>query len=391
MLSLDSKFFLFVLSGRRNFIPILSVFFLTLDNTNANQIGIFTALWFLGTFLFEIPSWYFSDLFWHKKTLLLAKVIQWLSVLLYIAWAFVSSPFNFYIFTLGAVFQSIWFAFTSWTISAFYHDILESKWEESKFAVLFWKIKANVSLFSVLIIIALPFLVNISYLIPLIIWFWFDIMWFFALLFIKTPNKENNIESQKTIFEIFKDVKVSWILWVSIFFSLIGWYLLADSPYRGPYLVDLWYPVILIWFTMWLSRVIWFLVGHHIHILEKYFSFKKLMLFEIFFFSGGLILISVLNNPYLVWVMFSILVWYKWGRWPLVTWFLLKEYVKDKNYKATFLSITSQLTSIVWILITYFKWLVIFTYSYKISYFFLWLSLFLFLLLSYGFIFYKKR
>ncbi|MBT3728924.1 hypothetical protein HOG27_02375 [bacterium] len=32
------KFFLFDISTRRNFIPILSIYFLTLANTTANQI-----------------------------------------------------------------------------------------------------------------------------------------------------------------------------------------------------------------------------------------------------------------------------------------------------------------------------------------------------------------
>lgn len=246
MLSTNSKFFLYVLSNRRNFIPILSIFFLTLDNTNANQIGIFTSLWFLGSFLFEIPSWYFSDLFGHKKALLLSKLIQWISVLFYILWAFVPSPYNFYVFAFWAILQFVWFSFSSGTMSAFYHDILESRGQEKKFAVELWKIKANVSLVSVFIIVALPFLTNISYLLPLIVWFWFDILWFFAVLFIHNPKKEHDLKVKKTLVQLFKDVKLSWILWVTIFFSFIWWFLLADSPFRWPYLVELWYPVIYI-------------------------------------------------------------------------------------------------------------------------------------------------
>lgn len=383
MLSTNSKFFLYILSNRRNFIPILSIFFLTLDNTNANQIGIFTALWFLGSFLFEIPSWYFSDLFWHKKTLLLSKIIQWLSVLFYIFWAFVPSPYNFYVFSIWAILQSIWFSFSSWTMSAFYHDILENDWNENKFAVELWKIQANVSLISVFIIVLLPLLTQISFLLPLIVWFWFDILGFFAILFIHNPKKEHNLNEKKSLLKLFKDIHLSWILWIAIFFSFIWWYLLADSPFRWPYLVELWYPIVYIWIVMWFSRIIWFIVWNNIHIMERYFTLKKLMIFEIFFFSISFILISVLSNPYIVWLVFSIWIWYKWWRWSLVTWFLLKEYIKDKNYKATFLSIISQITSIIWIIITYFKWLIIFSFWYKISYFILWISLFIFLVITF--------
>jgi len=38
------KFFIFSLSQRRNFIPLLSIYFLTLPNTHANQIGLYTGL-----------------------------------------------------------------------------------------------------------------------------------------------------------------------------------------------------------------------------------------------------------------------------------------------------------------------------------------------------------
>jgi hypothetical protein len=391
MFSTNSKFFLFLLSNRRNFIPILSIFFLTLDNTTANQIGMFTALWFLGTFLFEIPSWYFSDIFWHKKTLLLAKVIQASSILCFVSWAFLSSPYNFYIFALWSILQSIWFAFWSWTISAFYHDILEGRWDEKKFAVQFWKLRANVSLVSVFIIVALPFLTEISYLLPLVVWLWFDFLWFFALLFIVSPKKEHHLKEKKTILQLFKDVKVSGILSVVIFFSLIWGFLMADSPFRGPYLVELWYPVIFIWAVMWLSRIVWFIIGHNIHIIERYFNLKRLMIFEILFFSTLLVLISLSNNPYIVWIIFSIIIWYKWGRSSLITWLFLNDYINDKNFKATFLSITSQLTSMIWIAVTYFKWLIIFNYSYTVSYFILWISLFVLLIISYLFVFIEKR
>lgn len=40
----ENKFFLYLLSQRRNFIPILSIYYLTLPDTTANQIGIFTGL-----------------------------------------------------------------------------------------------------------------------------------------------------------------------------------------------------------------------------------------------------------------------------------------------------------------------------------------------------------
>ncbi|MFK7780079.1 MAG: hypothetical protein QM490_02930, partial [Candidatus Gracilibacteria bacterium] len=95
------KFLLFSVSIRRNFIPLLSIFFLTLPNTTANQIGIFTGIGFIATLLFEVPSGYVSDVIGHKKTLVISKISQVFSMICYILGYFLVSPFNFYIFILA--------------------------------------------------------------------------------------------------------------------------------------------------------------------------------------------------------------------------------------------------------------------------------------------------
>ena len=52
------KFFILIVSNRRNYIPILALYFLSLPNTTAQQIGIYTGIgWFAG-FILEIPSGY---------------------------------------------------------------------------------------------------------------------------------------------------------------------------------------------------------------------------------------------------------------------------------------------------------------------------------------------
>ena len=77
------KYFVFILTSRRNYIPILSLYFLSLPNTAANQIGIYTGIAWLAGFFLEIPSGYLSDKFGHKKTLILAKFSIIISTLLF--------------------------------------------------------------------------------------------------------------------------------------------------------------------------------------------------------------------------------------------------------------------------------------------------------------------
>jgi len=59
---------------------------------------------------------------------------------------------------------------------------------------------------------------------------------------------------------------------------------LGTSVYKMPYLESLEFPVILIGTVMAGSRVVWFLIGHHLHLLKK-IALKHLLLAEVFFFS----------------------------------------------------------------------------------------------------------
>ena len=65
------KFFLVMLTNRRNYLPVLALYFLTLPNTAANQIGLYVGIGWLAGFFLEIPSGYLSDIFGHKKALIL--------------------------------------------------------------------------------------------------------------------------------------------------------------------------------------------------------------------------------------------------------------------------------------------------------------------------------
>lgn len=386
------KFLLFNISLRRNFIPLLTIFFLSLPNTTANQIWIFTWIWFIATVLFEVPSWYISDIFGHKKTLIISKIFQVLSMICYILWYYLVTPYSFYIFIIASVFQTIWFAFFSWSKAAFYHDFLEESWKEKEFAKYEWKMWWNTSLASVLIIFLLPFSAIYHILIPFIIWLFIDILWIFIIASIPNPKISHYENKKHTPFlQLVKDADKSGLINLSIFLWLIAWFLLWETPFRWPFLEELWYPVIFIWSVMWFSRVIWFILWHTIHKLENYITMKQHFFIEIFLFSWFFISVSLINNPYIVWIIMSLIVWYKWWRWSLVRSYIMKDFIKDKRYKATFLSMSSMLNSVVWAMVTFIVWYYIAIYWYKLNYLCLWIILFILLFISYYFTFIKKR
>lgn len=386
------KFLLFTITLRRNFIPLLSIFFLSLPNTTTNEIWIFTGIWYIATLLFEVPSGYISDIFGHKKTLIVAKLFQVLSMVCYILWYYLVSPYSFYIFIIASIFQTIWFAFFSWTKSAFYHDFLEEHWKEKEFAKYEWKLWWNTSLASVLIIFLLPFTAVFSILTPFVIWLFVDIIWIFILFTIPNPKKEHYEEKKhKSFLQLVKEANKSWLINLSIFLWLISWFLLWESPFRWPYLEGLWYPIIFIGSVMWLSRVVWFILGHTIHKLEKCITMKQHFFIEIFIFSGFFISVSLLNNPYIVWLIMSLVIWYKWWRTSLIRSYIMKDYITDKRYKATFFSMSSMLNSTFWAIITFIVWYYISIHWYKLNYLYLWITLFILLLISYYFTFVKQK
>ena len=114
------KLFVIQLTQRRYYLPILSIYFLTLPDVNAIQIGLWAGAGYLAEFLFEIPSGYISDRIGHKKMLVLAKVFMILAVLSFIH----GGSLTFFI--LGAIFTSLSFASRSGTRTAFLHETLVS-------------------------------------------------------------------------------------------------------------------------------------------------------------------------------------------------------------------------------------------------------------------------
>ncbi len=380
------KVFTFMLTWRRNFIPILSIYFMTLPNSTANMIGLYTGIWNLAGFLLEIPSGYFADRFWHKKTLVLSKILMLLSTLSFI---YVQ---NFYGFIIGSSLISASFAFTSWTMSAFMHETLESLWKEGDFSRIMWRIKWNVSLASILLIIGLPFLTKIDILIPLKVWLFLDIVGLIVSILLAKPKKHEDVEEIeiKSVLEIFKETKKLKFLPFAIFTSLIMWFLTWEAAFRTVYLESIWYPVIFLGFVMWLSRLVWFVVWRYAHLIEKYLTMKQHLFFEIFFFSLYFILVAFFSNPYLVASIFIIGIGYKWWRDQVIVGYLLKNYISDKNYKATIISIKSQIVLLFWFIIPLGIGFVM-NYSYKLWYYVLGGSLFVFLLISFLFIDFREN
>jgi len=365
------KFFIFSLSQRRNFIPLLSIYFLTLPNTHANQIGLYTGLWFLASFLLEVPSGYFSDTFWHKSTLILSKLATLFSLVFFIfAW---ENSLMFFI--IGSISSAIWIAFESGTKQAFLHSTLEKMGKENDYIKIRAKIAAYVSLVSMFFIIWLPFLTTIDILAPFKVGVIIDIIGLIVVMSLKDTNNALIKQERKSIKSIAYESYTIWFLPFALFTGSITAFCTVSSPYRSVYLEELWYPIILIGFVMGLSRFIWFIIWNIIHIFERNLSFKQFFLIDMIIFPFHFLLAAYFSNPYFVWIIFSLAVWYLWARSAVIENFIVKRYMVNKNYKATLISFQGQITLIIKIILS-FVLSFLMSYSYKLGYTVLWVGLF---------------
>ena len=374
------KYFLIILTNRRNYIPILALYFLSLPNTTAQQIGLYTGIGWIAGFLLEIPSGYISDKMGHKAALILAKLSMLASTLFFVLGN--SLPY----FILGSAFISIGFAFTSGTAEAFLHNTLLGLKKEGNYGDIDGKIKAKVSLISAGMILALPLLTKISLLMPIQVYLILDIVGIIIAFSLFSPKIEytaEDIEGEKILSQL-KRFKGTGFYRVSIFLGIIGAFILGLSPYKEPFVQSLGFPIILIGFIMALSRIIWFVVGHNLNFLKR-IKLQKLIFYEIFFFSGFIILSSQLKNPYLIGIVLAIVIGYYHARTPIITEHYLNNFSINKRYKATMLSIKELIGKLFEAIFTFAIGFVM-VISFSIGFFISGISLLIILLVFYPFV-----
>lgn len=331
--------------------------------------------------IFQIPAWIIWDRLWNKTTIIIAKIFIVLSSLIYVVGD------NFWYFLIGALFMSLWTdAFSTWNTSVFLHDTLTNLNKGDSFKKISSSIRGHVSFLSIFFIIALPFFTTISLNFPFKVALFIDVIGLIVAISL-FPAKWNSLKHEKISFSNLKSTiresKWSGLFPIIFFSAIIGAFLFVDTSFRTPYLTSLWYPIIYIWFVMWLSRFVWFLVWKYIHKIEEFLPFKKLMLLEIFIFSSYYISASFINNPYLVGIIFSLVVWYLHGRWDIYTDHIINR-IPWKKYKSTILSIKWQIAWIIQVIMITIIWFIM-NISYKLWFLTLWIVLFVFLMTVYWF------
>lgn len=216
-----TTYFIILFTARRNFIPILSVYYLTLPNATAAQIGLYTGAGYIASFFLNVPAGRFADKFGYRKTLILTKIFLVGSSLCFLFWQ------SFYGFLFGSIFASLGMdAFMSGTGSSFLRDTLTTLGRKTEYKKVSSAMRANVSLLSVIFIVGLPFLTQYDIRLPLAIGLAFDVIGLIASFFLFSPSKEvGDIQSHdtKSIKELIKEVRGTAFFSTCSFLSDYSW------------------------------------------------------------------------------------------------------------------------------------------------------------------------
>ncbi len=341
------KYFLIIFTNRRNFIPILSVYYLTLPNTHANEIGLFTGIGYFAAMVMQMPSGWIADHYGQKNTLIFAKILIIFSSIFYLV------ADNFYVFTLGSICMSLGLeAFSSWTTASFLKWTLEKLGRWNEFKKISSRISGDVALYSILFIVGLPLLTEIDIRLPLFIGLFIDIIGLLIALSLFPVHIKIEKNDRKWILTIFREMRGTGFFPFAVFSAVISGFLFADNAYRWPYLIELGYPLAFIGLVMGGSRLVWWWVGRSVNLLEKYISFKNLILIELIIFPLYYIWVGYISNPWILWIVFSCVVGWFWWRSQIYTDYFIDR-IPDSRYRATVLSMKSQITGFFQIFVSF--------------------------------------
>lgn len=370
------KLFVNQLTQKRYYIPILSIFFLTLPDATAKQIGLWSGIGFLSEFLFEIPSGYLSDKIGHKKTLILSKIFMLLASIFFV----IANSLIYFI--LGAVFTSLSYASQSGTRPAFLHETLVSLKREKDFIKTSSKITAKVALLSIPFLIIIPYFAEINIRLPLVLSIILDVIGLLVVISLVNPKFHEKIKETKSFLNVFKETRGSGFFSLAIFTSAITGFIIASNRYVYPHIELIGFPIGYLGIIMGLSALVQYIVGNNIDKFENTINIKKIFIFDLFLFSLTFILIGFLKNPYLTGVILILVFGYELGRRTFINSYLLKNHITNRNYKATILSFKGQITMI-------FNFTTVFIIgffmdsSYSLGFYIMGISLFLILVISY--------
>ncbi len=374
------KYTIAAVANKRIFVAIIGAYYLTIQGVTPQTIGVITLFASLSSFLFEIPSGYVSDKIGHKQALIFSRILMLVSSVCF----FLANSVT--ILIVAAIVMSIGFAFNSGTGSAFMHDTLSELKRDHEYSAVMGKVSAIGFAVPVVLTVLVPFLVSISYKIPFLIMAIVDCIGLVAVISLTKP-----IMSQAHIEEVqasnFKKVmqeafRINYFT-IAFFSGIVSAMLISISAFRSPYQLYVGIPVIWFGVIVGVGRLIASLMLANSRRLEKYLTLKRFFFIEYLIHTTIIFCLGVTQNVYLVTLLFIASSAFHWGLNKIDEGYQLKIMGKTK-FKATLLSVGSQIESLLSAVFGFVLGWIIERYSYPMGY--MGISLFCFIILTFLYI-----
>ncbi len=337
------KYTLFLVVNKRIFVAILGAYYLTIPNVTPEGIGIILLAGSLGGFIFEIPSGYIADKIGHKTALVMSRVFMLFSTIFFLM------ANNIILLIFGGVLMSVAQSFLSGTGKAFMHETLRGLKREKDYVRIMGKISSIGFAVPIIFMVLIPFLVSISFKIPFLIALIFDVIGILVAVSFVTPSVTQK-ETEELKLTTFKQVIHEGIrlhfFGFALFSGIISGVLFGVGGFRAPYQLFLAIPVI--WYGVFFGIGRMFaslMLAYSGKIRERIslFSFYK---FQIFLYTLLILILGFISTWWIVVAVFIVINSFQWGLSGVSNGYLI-DIIKASKFKATLLSIQSQIKQLV--------------------------------------------
>lgn len=337
------KYALFLIANKRIFVAVLGAYYLTIPGVTPEGIGVILLVASLAGFIFEIPSGYVSDKIGHKTALVLSRFFMLASTLFFLF----ASNINFLI--LGGVLMSMAHAFHSGTGSAFMHETLRGLKREGEYAKVMGKISSLGFAVPIVLMVLTPFLVSISFRAPFLAALVVDLVGIIAatLLIVPPVAQEEIDEIKLTKFRqvVREGHRLNFFVF-ALFSGIVSGALFSIGGFRAAYQLFLEVPVIWYGVLFGAGRVFASLMlAYSGKIREKtsLFSFYR---FQLILYTVFILALGFVSTWQIIVLLFIIINAFQWGLSRADNSYLI-DIIRTSKFKATLLSIHSQINQVI--------------------------------------------
>lgn len=337
------KYTLFLIANKRIFVAILSVYYLTIPDVNAQKIGLLMLISSVAAFLFEIPSGYIADKIGHKKALVFSRILLLSSTFLYL----ISD--NYILLVMASIFFSVSHAFHSGTGEAFMHETLRGLGRDGDYTKVMGKIGAIGFAVPVVFMIFTPFFVDISYKLPFIISLFTDSIGLIAALLFVVPkvSQQHVDEVRKTNFiQVMHEGYYLKFFGISLLLGVIGGVLIGSGIFRAPYQDFLAVPVFYYGIFFGIGRIMTSLLLVYNGRIKEWTTGRSFFGLSLIFYTFLFLLLGSFTEPWVVVSGFILLNAFHWGVSQVSKGYIL-DIIGGSKFKATLLSVQSQVGYII--------------------------------------------